>query len=148
MTTHTYETVVDWRGRTQAYDCYDRRHNVTVAGTRLAMSADAAFRGDSSLPNPEQLVVAAASSCQLLSFLAVAALGGVEVVEYRDNAVGEMPTSGRPMRLIRIVLRPHIVVAGASVERVERLVHKAHAQCYIANSLSTEVIVEPSIDVV
>ncbi|QEW00161.1 OsmC family peroxiredoxin [Microbacterium caowuchunii] len=147
MTTHTYESALKWRGRTRDYEGYERRHDVTIAGTELAVSADAAFRGDAVLPNPEQLIVAAASSCQLLSFLAVAALGGVDVVEYRDRAYGEMPASGDPMHLTRIVLRPHIAIVGASVARVERLVGIAHAQCYVANSLITEVVVEPSVEV-
>ncbi|MFF2633018.1 OsmC family protein [Microbacterium sp. NPDC058021] len=148
MTIHSYESTLSWRGRTQHYDSYDRRHDVTIAGTQLAVSADAAFRGDAALPNPEQLVVAAASSCQLLSFLAVAALSGVEVVEYSDRARGEMQADQRPMRLTRIVLRPHIAVVGGSVERVERLVHRAHEQCYIAHSLTAEVSIEPVIEVV
>ncbi|HXH35493.1 MAG TPA: OsmC family protein [Plantibacter sp.] len=148
MTTHRYQTSLDWEGRTTDYDGYGRQHRVTIGGNEIALSADAAFHGDPALPNPEQLVVAAASSCQLLSFLAVAALGGVEVLTYRDDAAGEMPSDMRPLRLIRIVLRPHIAVAGSTIDRVERLVRKAHEQCYIANSLSTEVLVEPVIEVV
>lgn len=148
MTTHLYESTLRWRGRTASYENYDRGHEVVVAGNELALSADAAFRGNPELPNPEQLVVAAASSCQLLSFLAMAAYAGVEVLEYQDRAAGEMPADSRPMRLTSIVLRPRIVVAGASVDRVEKLVRKAHGQCYIANSLTADVIVEPSIEVV
>lgn len=148
MTTHRYQTSLEWVGRTTDSESYGRQHHVTIGGNEIALSADAAFRGDPALPNPEQLVVAAASSCQLLSFLAVAALGGVDVLAYRDEATGEMPSDVRPLRLIRIVLRPHIVVAGSTVDRVERVVRKAHEQCYIANSLSAEVLIEPVIEVV
>ncbi|TFD76972.1 OsmC family protein [Cryobacterium fucosi] len=147
MTTHSYASTLHWAGRTQDYDSYSRRHDITMGETRVVASADSAFRGDGKLPNPEQLVVAAASSCQLLSFLAVAALAGVEVLEYHDNAEGVMPDDQRPLRLTRIVLRPRIVVQGATAERVERLLHKAHEQCYIANSLTTEVTLEPAIEV-
>jgi organic hydroperoxide reductase OsmC/OhrA len=87
------------------------------------------------------------NSCQLLSFLAVAALAGIDVLEYTDEAEGIMPDDSRPMRLTGIVLRPRIVATGGTVERIERLVHKAHQQCYIANSLTTEVTVEPTIEV-
>ena len=147
MTTHTYTSVLRWAGRTQSYDSYSRQHDITMSDTTMAVSADAAFRGDAALPNPEQFVVAAASSCQLLSFLAVAALAGVEVLEYDDDAAGVMPDDQRPMRLAAIVLRPRIVVRGATVERVQRLLHKAHEQCYIANSLTTVVTIEPVIEV-
>lgn len=147
MTTHTYASKLHWTGRTEDYDSYSRRHDVTLSGTTLAVSADAAFRGDAALPNPEQLLVAAASSCQLLSFLAVAARAGVEVLEYQDEAEGVMPDDERPVRLASIVLRPRIVVHGATAERVVKLLHKAHQQCYIASSLTTDVTLEPVIEV-
>lgn len=148
MTSNEYTTDLTWSGRTTGYDDYDRRHDVSIGASTFALSADAAFRGDSSLPNPEQLVVAAASSCQMLSFLAVAALGGVEVREYRDEAVGVMDNTMRPMRLTSIILRPRIVVAASTPERAERLLTKAHAQCYIANSLITPITLEPVIEMV
>ncbi|WP_344415320.1 OsmC family protein [Amycolatopsis minnesotensis] len=147
MTTHTYRTALSWSGSTGDYDSYDRTHEMKIGAAPLAVSADAAFRGDPELANPEQLLVAAASSCQLLSFLAVAALSGVEVVRYRDNAEGVLPEAERPLRLARILLRPRIVVRGATADRVERLLHKAHRQCYIANSLTSEITLEPSIEV-
>ncbi|KJC64920.1 OsmC family protein [Agreia bicolorata] len=147
MTTHNYASTLRWAGRTLDYDSYSREHDITMSGTAVTTSADSAFRGDAALPNPEQFVVAAASSCQLLSFLAVAALGGVEVLEYEDAAEGVMPDDERPMRLTSIVLRPRIIVRGATIERVERLLHKAHQQCYIANSLITDVTIEPTIEV-
>ena len=94
------------------------------------------------------LLVAAASSCQLLSFLAIAARSGVDVLSYSDDAEGVMPEDDPPTRITRIVLRPRIVVAeGSRLERVERIVHKAHEECYIANSLKTAVEVEPQIKV-
>lgn len=147
MNTHTYVSTLHWTGRTENYETYSRQHQLTLSGTTVAVSADSAFRGDGTLPNPEQLVVAAASSCQLLSFLAVAALADVEVLEYQDEAEGVMAGDQRPLRLTNIVLRPRIVVQGATAERVEKLLHKAHSQCYIANSLTTDVTLEPVIEV-
>ncbi|MGI9822736.1 OsmC family protein [Agromyces sp. Marseille-Q5079] len=147
MTTHTYTSALHWVGRTEDYESYSRRHDVAVAGETLTLSAAAAFRGDDALPNPEQLVVAAASSCQLLSFLAVAAHAGVEILEYRDEAEAVMPDDVRPVRLTEIILRPAIVAQGATEERVGRLLRKAHEQCYIANSLATPVTLEPEITV-
>ncbi len=148
MTTHEYATGLVWTGQTISYDSYDRQHEVVMGSSSITLSADVMFRGDAALPNPEKLVVAAASSCQLLSFLAVAALGGVEVRDYRDDAVGLMDDTVRPIRLTSILLRPKITVAGTARERVERLVQKAHQQCYIANSLSTPVALDPVIEVV
>ena len=91
----------------------------------------------------------AASSCQLLSFLALAARRRVAVVGYEDDASGVMPMrpeDGGPARITRIVLRPTITVAaGTDHALVEQLVHEGHDECYIANSLTTEVRVEPTI---
>ncbi len=147
MATHTYRTDLSWSGATDDYETYSRAHDVSMSGTDVKISADVAFRGDPALPNPEQLVVAAASSCQLLSFLAVAARSKVRVVSYTDTAEGIMPESERPIRITSIVLRPHVVVEGTTIERVERLLEKAHRECYIANSLTTEVTLEPTIEV-
>jgi organic hydroperoxide reductase OsmC/OhrA len=148
---HTYRSQLSWEGSTGVgYDHYERAHRVVMppADGDLKLSGDPAFRGDAALPNPEVLLLAAASSCQLLSFLAIAARSRIDVLAYSDEAEAVMPEDVQPMRITRIVLRPRIVVAeGAPLERVERLVHKAHDQCFIANSLSTEMELDPEIQV-
>jgi organic hydroperoxide reductase OsmC/OhrA len=138
-----------WEGSTGAgYTRYDRAHTVVAppATTEIRLSADPQFRGDADLTNPEQLLVMAASSCQLLSFLAVAARSEVDVLAYEDEAVGVMPPDVTPMRITAIMLSPRIVVAaGTDARRVEQMVHEAHEQCFIANSLTTEVTVVPTV---
>jgi organic hydroperoxide reductase OsmC/OhrA len=112
----------------------------------LTLTADPAFHGDPAHLNPEQLVLLAASSCQLLSFLAVAARARIDVVAYEDGAVAEMPEEPRPARITRIVLRPRITIRGALPQgtRLLRLVEVAHRECFIANSLSSEIEIQPS----
>jgi organic hydroperoxide reductase OsmC/OhrA len=148
---HTYSTRLEWSGSTGVgYDGYDRAHTVTAGGARsgLELSSDPAFLGDPRLLNPEQLLVAAASSCQLLSFLAGAARARIDVLEYSDDAEGTMDESERPPWVQRIVLRPRIVVgAGADEERVRRLVELGHEHCFIANSLKSEITIEAEIEV-
>ena len=147
MTVHHYSTAISWTGSTAAgYQVYDRAHAVSAGPASLTMSSDPAFLGDPSLPNPEQLLVLAATSCQLLSFLAVAARARLDVRDYRDEATAAMSEENTPMRLDEIVLRPHIVMAaGPSEDRVRHLVEVAHRECFIANSLSTPVRVEPTV---
>jgi organic hydroperoxide reductase OsmC/OhrA len=113
----------------------------------LAAAADG-FRGDAALVNPEVLLLAAATSCQLLSFLAVAARARVDVVAYVDDATARMPEDDLPIRITEVVLRPKISVRGAPMAKVERLVRLAHEQCYIANSLSASFVIEPTIEVI
>lgn len=146
---HRFRGTCSWTGSTATgYRHYNRTHTATAppAEAALTLSADEAFLGDARLANPEQLVVLAASSCQLLSFLAVAARARLDVRDYRDDAEALMPEDDPPMRLTEIVLRPHVVVAeGPTEDRVRHLIDVAHRQCFIANSLATPVRVEPTI---
>ena len=117
------------------------------AATEISLSGDPAFGGNRDLLNPEQLLVAAASSCQLLSFLAYAARARIDIVSYVDEAEAVMPEDDKPMRITEIVLRPRIVVRGeADEERVRHFVERAHEACFIANSLRSEITIEPRIE--
>jgi organic hydroperoxide reductase OsmC/OhrA len=145
---HRYAATCAWSGSTAVgYEGYDRTHAGTApsAGTTVDLSSDPVFRGDARHWNPEALVVLAASSCQLLSFLAVAARARVDVVDYQDDAEGEMPEAVTPMRITRIVLRPRITVRGdVAASRLLHLVEVAHRECFVANSLTSDIVVEPT----
>ncbi len=147
---HTYSTRLAWSGSTaEGYESYSREHELTAppAQQELRLSSDPHFQGDGRLLNPEQLLVAAASACQLLEFLALAAKARIDVLEYGDEAEGTMDESDAPARIQRIVLRPRIAVAGgASEDRVLHLVHLAHDHCYVANSLRTQIEIEPEVE--
>jgi organic hydroperoxide reductase OsmC/OhrA len=147
--THRYTVSCTWNGSTGAgYDAYDRYHTADAAPAddTLRLSSDPAFRGDPAFLNPEQLLVMAAASCQLLSFLAVAARARIDVVDYHDDAVGEMPEDDPPLRITRVTLRPRLTIRGdVDDARVRHLVEVAHRECFIANSLNTEVVVEPEV---
>lgn len=147
---HHYAATCVWSGSTgEGYAACSRAHEVRTppADTALALTSDPSFGGDPARLNPEQLLVAAASSCQLLAFLAVAARARIDVVDYRDDATAEMPeTAGpAPMWIERIVLRPAITVRGdTSEDRLRRLVDLAHRECFVANSLRSEITVTPT----
>lgn len=149
---HHYQAHCSWRGSTRAgYRAYSRSHRgqCLPAPAVLALSADHAYRGDASRLNPEQLVVLAAASCQLLSFLAEAARAGIDVVAYDDEASGEMPEREHAQRITNIGLQPHItVVEPADEAKVRELVNDAHRLCYIANSLRATLSVDPVIRVI
>ncbi|HEY1772120.1 MAG TPA: OsmC family protein [Gammaproteobacteria bacterium] len=145
---HHYHVTCRWNGSTGVgYEAYGRAHELsaTPAEAKLRTSSDPTFRGDPKLLNPEQLLVMAASSCQLLSFLAVAARKRIDVVDYVDQAEGFMPEDDKPMRITRILLKPRIVVKGGDVATVKKAVEISHEQCFIANSLKTEIEVQPEI---
>ena len=90
----------------------------------------------------------AASSCQMLWFLHLAAKARIDVVEYEDAATALMPTDEQPVRITEIELRPRIVVAGDADEaRVQKLAHTAHEHCFVANSLNAHMTLQPNIEV-
>ena len=144
---HVYRTLCRWTGSTGAgYDGFDRTHEVSSAPAQitLTLANDPSLGGRADLLDPEQLLLAAASSCQLLSFLAVAARARIDVRGYRDAASATMSTDRHRARVAAIALHPEIIVAGTvSDARVEHLVEVAHRECYIANSLATPVTVVP-----
>ena len=149
--THDYHARLTWtgaeRGATTSYAAYSREWSVAVDGRpALRGSADALFRGDPALHNPEDLLLAALSSCHLLSYLALAARAGLHVVAYDDAARGTMAFEGGGGRFTEVVLRPRVTVAaGADAELAQRLHDAAHAQCFIAASVSFPVRHEPEV---
>ena len=95
--------------------------------------------------DPEEALVASASSCHMLWFLHLARDAGLDVAAYRDAARGTMGKDDRGrMALTRIVLRPEIEFAGERPDQatLARLHDEAHERCFIANSLRTEIVVE------
>jgi organic hydroperoxide reductase OsmC/OhrA len=100
---------------------------------------------DASAVDPEEALVASASSCHMLWFLALAQKAGLEVLSYRDEAIGSLGKDERGrVAMTRIALRPEIVFAGRqpSKRELDGLHHEAHDKCFIANSLRSEIVVE------
>jgi organic hydroperoxide reductase OsmC/OhrA len=131
-----------WTGSTAAgWDAYGRTHSARAEPAKQELTVTTAERlGDPDHLNPEQLLLMAASSCQLLWFLHLAAKARVDVVSYEDSCEAEMPDD----RLTRVVLRPTITVSGdVSEDRVVKLCEQAHRHCNIAKSLSCPVELEP-----
>lgn len=146
---HHYPVVCSWKGSTAAgYEHYSRAHDASAppAQASLALSSDPAFRGDPARLNPEQLLVMAAASCQMLSFLAIAARKRIDVVDYEDRGEGFMPEDDKPVRITRILLRPRITVKGeVDQEAMKKMIELAHHQCFIANSLKSDIQIQPEI---
>ena len=91
------------------------------------------------------MLVAALSNCHMLTFLHVARLKGFLLTRYRDEAVGVMEKDGEGrMAVTRVTLHPQITYEGPRPSAAERdaLHHEAHEECFIANSVKTEVVVE------
>lgn len=147
-----FEAQVSWQRAGQAFldGRYSRAHDWQFDGGLQLRASSSPLSvplpmSDPAALDPEEALVAAASSCHMLFFLSFAAQRGFMVDSYVDRAVGCLgeDAEGR-MAMTRIELRPAIVFggerqpAGAELDAIH---HAAHARCYIANSLKTEVLV-------
>ncbi len=145
MSEHVAQIAWSRDGRPFTYDEYSRDHEWRFeGGTTVAASASPRYLGSAALVDPEEAFVAALSSCHMLSFLAIAAKKRLVVESYADRAVGwlESNREGR-MAVTRVRLEPTItwgerVPEGAVLDRMH---HLAHEECFIANSVTTEVTV-------
>jgi len=117
-----------------------RAHTIELAEQTLAASSAPDFGGDSRRADPEELFVASLSSCHMLWFLGLARAEKIRVAAYEDEAEGTLDGT----RFIRVVLRPHVAFDGkVDAEKVDSLHHRAHERCFISNSVSCPVAVEP-----
>lgn len=127
------------------YKSYSRNHSWDFGnGTLITASAASDFLGDPDKVDPEQAFVASLSSCHMLTFLAIAAMSKITVESYTDRAVGhlEKNESGKPV-ITRVDLYPKIEFAEGSApsdKMLERLHHKAHQECFLANSVTCEIV--------
>lgn len=97
--------------------------------------------------DPEEAFVAALSSCHMLWFLSIAARRGFVVDRYEDHAVGTMARddAGR-LAMTRVVFRPDVAFSGSRVptDAELRAMHdEAHHECFLANSVRSEIAIEP-----
>jgi organic hydroperoxide reductase OsmC/OhrA len=151
---HRYLVGVEWTGNkgsgTSGYKAYERAHRIHVPGKPdLLGSSDPAFRGDPGRYNPEDLLVASLSSCHMLWYLHLAAVGGVVVVAYRDAAEGTMvEEADGGGRFVRVVLKPHVTIApGSDAGLAGRLHDEAAAKCFVARSMNFPVEHAPVVEV-
>jgi organic hydroperoxide reductase OsmC/OhrA len=143
--------MVRWTGNlgtgTSTYRAYSRDHEITGAGKRAPIpgASDPAFRGDPARYSPEELLVAALSTCHMLWMLHLCADRGIVITAYEDEAVGTMKE--RPDgagEFTSVTLRPRLTLADAArIEEANALHTEAHRLCFIARSVNFEVGCEP-----
>lgn len=149
-----YSAEIIWQRGEQAFldNRYSRNHLMRFdGGVELPGSASPHVvplpYSDAAAVDPEELFVAALSSCHMLWFLSIAAKQGFCVDRYHDNASGVMTkNSDGKLAMTKITLRPDVRFSGdklPSHAELDTLHHQAHEECFIANSVRSEVLVEP-----
>lgn len=143
---------VIWK-RTSAdytYDSYNRAHEMRFKDGAIVLpsSSAPAFKGDADRVDPEEAFVASLSSCHMLTFLAICARKRLTVDSYDDEATGflEKKDNKGKLWMARVRLSPRVVFApGTIVDKatLENIHHHSHEECFIANSVKTEITVVP-----
>ncbi|MBT2868921.1 OsmC family protein [Chromobacterium violaceum] len=154
MAQHQAEVI--WRRGDQ--DFLDRRYSrkhllkfdggAEVAGSSAPQVVPPPY-SDPAAVDPEEAFISSLSSCHMLWFLDIAARAGFRVDEYHDVAVGEMGKNEAGKAWVsRVTLQPRTVFSGDRLptsEQLDQLHHAAHAECFIAHSVKTEVLCRPSL---
>ena len=145
-----HHATVRWRCTSAdfSYDSYNRAHEIAFKSGAVVLAASSAteFKGDTDRVNPEEAFVAALSSCHMLTFLAICARKRLTVDSYEDDAIGIMEKgSNGKLWVSRVTLRPRITFAPGTqpdAAAVAEIHHLSHGECFIANSVKTDVSVE------
>lgn len=137
--TFTYHTNIQWTS--------DRQGMLRADGKpELNISSPPEFKGIPGVWTPEDLFVAAVEICQMSTFLAFGIRKELPLRSYKSAAEGTLEFVDGNYRFTKVVVRPEIVVGSSwTKEQVEQLVHTAHDNCLIGNSITAEVVVEPKI---
>jgi organic hydroperoxide reductase OsmC/OhrA len=147
---HQYQTSLVWAGNkgsgTMDYRSYDRSYIISIANKPdIYGSSDSAFLGDRTKHNPEDLFVAAISSCHMLWYLHLCSQNGIIVLDYKDKAVGKMeeiPDGSGKFK--EVTLHPVVTISDqAHTEKALALHKEANKMCFIANSCNFPISHEP-----
>jgi organic hydroperoxide reductase OsmC/OhrA len=151
---HEYLATIRWqRQESEKYidNRYSRAHQwrfdggATVAASSSPSIVPAPL-SDPSAVDPEEAFVASLSSCHMLFFLFHAAKKGLVVDRYEDQAIGVMGKNAQgASAMVKVTLRPAVAWGGKqpSADELQALHEQSHHDCYIANSVTTEVRIEP-----
>jgi organic hydroperoxide reductase OsmC/OhrA len=154
-TTHRYVAEVLWQRaphETFTDNRYSRRHHLRFdGGSEVAGSSSPSVvplpMSDPAAVDPEEMFIASIAACHMLWFLSIAARQGYVVDRYRDAAAGAMTRNAAgKLWVSSVTLRPQVTFGGTrqpNAQELEQLHHGAHSECFIANSVKSEVRCEP-----
>ena len=147
---HNFNAQLEWTGAqigaTESYAAYSREYRVAIEGKPdLIGSAALAFRGDASLHNPEDLLLAAISACHMLSYLALCSRKGISVSSYADACTARMERKGGTLAFVEAVLNPVVGLAAGDRDAALALHHMAHEECFIAASVNFPILCRPTL---
>ncbi|MDS4029750.1 MAG: OsmC family protein [Candidatus Contendobacter sp.] len=139
-----------WQRSTPDFDVktFSRDHVWRLAGGQTVRGSSAPdYSGNPEMSNPEEALLAALSSCHMLTFLSIAALRKLVVDRYEDEPTAELGKNEKGKVMVaRMTLRPQVTFGGATIpdeDTVRQLHRKAKENCFVGNSLLSQVALEP-----
>ena len=139
-----------WKNESEdfSYKNYDRTHSWKFeGGTVIKASAAPEYLGKKEFVNPEEAFAASLASCHMLTFLAIASIKKYTIETYEDNAIAILEKNDKSrIAVTKLYLRPKIIFTGDNIPDktiIDEMHHRAHTECFIANSVLTEIIIEP-----
>jgi peroxiredoxin-like protein len=140
--TFTYHTSLEWKHNRQGTLSSDSKPSLDISGPPE-------FKGIPGVWTPEDFYVASAEMCAMTTFLSFGERKNIPLVSYHSSAEGVLEFVEGKYRFTKILVKPHIIVGKSwTEEQVEEVVHQAHDNCLIANSMATEVEILPTIELV
>ena len=146
----TFSIGLSWQRTTPDFDVktFSRDHVWRLAGGQTVQGSSAPdFSGNPEMSNPEEALLAALSSCHMLTFLAIAALRKLVVDRYEDEPLAELGKNDKGKLMVaRMTLRPRVMFSGATLpdeDAVRDLHKKAKENCFVGNSVLSQVTLEP-----
>ncbi|MDD8017087.1 MAG: OsmC family protein [Bacteroidota bacterium] len=138
----TYRTSAEWKSERQGFLSSDGKPTLDI-------SSPPEFKGIPGVWTPEDFFVAAVEICTMSTFLSFGARKTIPLKSYKSSAAGLLENIDGKYRFTKIIVKPEIVVEQSwTKEQVEEIVHIAHDNCLIANSMTAEIIIEPTITLV
>lgn len=140
-TQHHYQVKVEWRSDRLGVASSE------VLPTKIEVATPPEFaKGIAGVWSPEHFLVAAANSCLMTTFLAIAENSKLDFVSYESNAIGILDKQDGKYMIVEIILHPTVVVTNQEiVEKAIRLLEKSEAACLISNSLKSKIILQPKV---
>ncbi len=143
---HHYPFSIQWSGNTLSED-YSRNAELSAPQKPDVLGSSAPeYKGDASRWNPEDLLGSALGLCHMLTFLALAHKSRIEIKHYEDRATSVLDAFEKGFAVTEIHLKPTITVApGTDPAKVRELFEKAHKYCFVANSIKSKVMLQPTL---
>ena len=141
----TFRCALDWKGENRDYDSFSRLHEIGFPGGARLTVGGAHLIQNPAQTNPEELFAASVAACMMMTILAVFSRSRITVLSYHDEPEATLELVERRYRVTKVLLRPRIVIEGShDEEKLNTLIQKSHANCFITLSVKSDVVVEPT----